>query len=91
MGLCFAVDLLVPKGRDGRSRIEVLHEERWRFVSKLGISPLDWGRMTKWQRQDLWLRHQRDLQARLKPVAAAKGGKAVAAIVQAVISKLLGV
>jgi len=92
MGLCFAVDLLVPKGADGRSRIEVLYEERWRLVSKVGISPEEWGRLTKWQRQDLLYRHHRDLQEQLKLIAGGQDSKGkLAGLVQVLVSRFLGV
>lgn len=70
----------------------MLYEERWQLVSKVGISPLEWGRMAKWQRQDLLYRHQRDLKARLKPVTQGQDGKAkLAGLLQAVVSRYLGV
>lgn len=41
------------------SKIDDLQKERYALF-KAGLSPVDWGRMTKWQRLDILLRHQKE-------------------------------
>ncbi len=83
---------MVPEDRKrGRSRIEVLFEERWR-LAKIGVSPLDWRKLTRWERHDLLYRHGRDCAALVKMVEKGnKEGHKLAGLLQAVVGKILGI
>jgi len=73
MAVCFAAWAV--------SDLESLRRERYDLF-KAGLSPLDWGRMTRWQRADLLARHKTESEAQMKQVSQHKFSGAMAVIVK---------
>ena len=65
---------------------DALLEERYELF-KAGLSPVDWGMMTKWQRRDLLLRHR--LEAKGHAVRIKKDG--LGGALGAILQRVLGV
>lgn len=68
------------------SSTEDLQRERYALF-KAGLSPVDWMKMTKWQRGDLLLRHQAEAKEKARKIKQDGLGGAVAAV----LARALGV
>jgi hypothetical protein len=65
---------------------DALLEERYSLF-KAGLSPVDWGKMTKWQRRDLLLRHR--LEAKTHATNIKQHG--FSAMLAAAMQRILGI
>lgn len=78
MAVCFVAAVVAD--------IDVLQQERFALF-KCGLSPVDWSKMTRWQRHDLLFRHRMDAKAHADRVKKDGLGGALAAV----LARVLGV
>lgn len=62
-----------------------LQEERYELF-KAGLSPVDWLRLTRWQRQDLLARHRMEIKVRAGIIKQNK----LQGLINVLVSKILG-
>lgn len=62
-----------------------LQAERYELF-KAGLSPVDWLRLTKWQRQDLLARHRMEIRVRANIIKQNK----LQGLISVLVSKILG-
>ena len=69
--------------------MEVLWAERYALF-RLGISPLEWGQMAKWQRMDILVRAGLERKAAAEEIRRTPPKQRLGAILRAVAAKVLG-
>jgi hypothetical protein len=66
------------------SDLDSIQNERFALF-KAGLSPVDWGYLTKWQRMDLLRRHQVEVKEQLKLIDSNKLDGLIAVITKQVL------